>query len=110
MASQRQIDANRRNAQRSTGPKTQAGRERSRLNALKHGLSRKLPTPASASPLILPLTQATAGEGGHDPEVLARAEHIAVESLTFSPSVTSALNTWRKPQTHALRPRSPSRA
>ena len=83
MASQRQIDANRRNAQKSTGPKTQPGRERSRLNALKHGLSRKRPTPAPASPLILPLAQAMAGEGMHAPEVLALAEHIAVESLTL---------------------------
>ena len=32
------IEANRRNAQKSTGPKTQAGKEKSKLNALKHGL------------------------------------------------------------------------
>jgi hypothetical protein len=37
MASQAQIDANRRNAQRSTGPKTEAGRARAKLNALKDG-------------------------------------------------------------------------
>ncbi len=42
MASQRQIEANRRNAQKSTGPKTQAGKARSRLNARKHGLSPSL--------------------------------------------------------------------
>ena len=39
MASERQIEANRRNALKSTGPKTEAGREESRKNALKHGLS-----------------------------------------------------------------------
>jgi hypothetical protein len=38
MASQRQIEANRRNAQNSTGPRTEAGKERSKRNALKHGL------------------------------------------------------------------------
>ncbi len=36
-------EINRRNAQRSTGPKTQAGKERSRFNALKHGCRAKLP-------------------------------------------------------------------
>jgi hypothetical protein len=36
MASQRQIDSNRRNSARSTGPKSDLGRSRSRLNATKH--------------------------------------------------------------------------
>jgi hypothetical protein len=39
MATQRQIDANRKNAKRSTGPATEAGRARSSRNALKHGLT-----------------------------------------------------------------------
>ncbi len=38
-ASEAQILANRRNAQLSTGPKTSEGKERSRANALKHGLT-----------------------------------------------------------------------
>ena len=40
MASQRQIEANRCNAQRSTGPKTIVGKANSSRNALCHGLSR----------------------------------------------------------------------
>ena len=38
MTSERKIEANRRNAQRSTGPKTEEGKDKVRLNALKHGL------------------------------------------------------------------------
>jgi hypothetical protein len=41
MASDKQIEANRRNAQLSTGPKTEAGKARSALNALKHGMRSK---------------------------------------------------------------------
>ncbi len=37
------IEANRRNAQKSTGPRTQAGKERSRFNAVKHGQRATLP-------------------------------------------------------------------
>jgi hypothetical protein len=41
MASQSQIDANRRNAQKSTGPRTQEGKAKSRRNGLQHGLTAK---------------------------------------------------------------------
>jgi hypothetical protein len=39
MVTKRQIEANRQNAKRSTGPITVAGRAQSRKNALKHGLT-----------------------------------------------------------------------
>ncbi len=42
MASQAQIDANRRNSTRSSGP-SEAGKARSRLNAVKHGMAAQLP-------------------------------------------------------------------
>ena len=39
MASQKQIEANRRNAQRSTGPVTDLGKGVAKFNALKHGMT-----------------------------------------------------------------------
>ena len=46
MATAAQIDANRRNAQKSTGPRTEEGKNRSRMNSLDHG--------GRASILVLP--------------------------------------------------------
>ena len=42
MASPAQLEANRRNAKKSTGPKTPEGRAAVRLNGLKHGLTSKI--------------------------------------------------------------------
>ena len=39
MTSYRQVEANRRNALKSTGPKTEAGKQASRCNAVRHGLT-----------------------------------------------------------------------
>jgi hypothetical protein len=56
MTSEKQIAANRANAQRSTGPKTEVGKVRSRRNAWKHGLTAQAIT--------------IAGEDPHDFEIL----------------------------------------
>ena len=42
MATERQIAANRRNARKSTGPKSTSGRKTSSQNALRHGLARRI--------------------------------------------------------------------
>ena len=52
MTSPKRIDANRRNARRSTGPKSDAGRKRASLNGLKHGLT--------AQTVLLPFEDRTA--------------------------------------------------
>ncbi|MBM1172036.1 hypothetical protein [Microvirga arabica] len=81
MRSPKQIAASRVNAQRSTGPRSAAGRARSRLNALKHGLSK----PASAHPElqreINQLAGVLAGEAQHDPVVLVRAVRVAEAAI-----------------------------
>ena len=41
MITERKAEANRLNAQKSTGPKTEAGKERSKVNAVTHGLTRE---------------------------------------------------------------------
>jgi hypothetical protein len=50
MTSFRQIEANRRNALRSTGPKTGEGKQRASQNAVRHGLT--------AETVIIPLEDA----------------------------------------------------
>ena len=57
-----QIEANRRNAQLSTGPRTEAGKKASALNALRHGLSSRV--------VVLP-TEDLAAYGRFSDEFLA---------------------------------------
>src|SRR5580692_3439463 len=44
MTSEKQIEANRRNAQHSTGARTEAGRRHSRMNAMRHNLTGQVTT------------------------------------------------------------------
>jgi hypothetical protein len=46
MTSYRQVEANRRNALESTGPKTEAGKRASRRNAVRHGLTAETVIPS----------------------------------------------------------------
>jgi len=57
--------ANRRNAQASTGPRTRAGKDRSRQNARKHGLTATDPNPLT-SVEIEHLAELIAGPGHTD--------------------------------------------
>jgi hypothetical protein len=60
MASNRQNEANRNNAKRSTGPKTEAGKSKSSNNARCHGLSR----PVIADETILIALKKAIGDVG----------------------------------------------
>jgi hypothetical protein len=77
MASEKQITANRANAQRSTGPRTWAGRARSSRNAYRHGLS----VPMQAVPqLVEKLAKALAGNTAGAIE-LGAADALAAAQL-----------------------------
>ena len=58
MTSEAKIAANRRNAQKSTGPRTVLGKARSRGNALRHGLSISVRSDPTASKDIAALAEA----------------------------------------------------
>ncbi|WP_141701773.1 hypothetical protein [Methyloceanibacter marginalis] len=70
MASSKQIAANKANAKKSTGPKTEAGKSCSSMNALTHGLTAK-------TVLIL-------GESGDSFEALRAALRRSISPLVPS--------------------------
>jgi hypothetical protein len=61
MASERQIAANRRNARKSTGPSTSAGKERASGNAYRHGLRSGRVTTAIDAKEVEELARSIAG-------------------------------------------------
>ena len=62
MASERKQQANRNNAMRSTGPRTERGKLRAKLNTLRHGLATK----QAALPEIERMAKAICGRGAVD--------------------------------------------
>jgi hypothetical protein len=82
MASERQIAANRRNAQKSTGPRSASGRKRSGQNALRHGLARPVSL-ADFEKQVEDLARQIS-EGSDDPATLALARIAAEAELELS--------------------------
>ena len=76
MTSAARIAANKRNARRSTGPKTHSGKTRSAKNALSHGFSLPIARDPILSAKAESLAQAIAGEDSGS-ERLAAARQIA---------------------------------
>jgi hypothetical protein len=80
MASDRQIAANRNNAKKSTGPRSEAGRGRLRLNALRHGLAVAIGTDPAFQDDIAQLAEALSGSIGMQ-NVSERARKAAEAEL-----------------------------
>jgi hypothetical protein len=76
MASKSQVEANRRNAARSTGPKTARGRSRSAQNARSHGLSIPIADDPAASREMKELAGVVAGDTA-DPRRREQADIFA---------------------------------
>ena len=74
MATEKQIAANRANAQKSTGPKTAAGRLKSSRNAYRHGLSLPLHLDIAASAKADAIARALADDQAGKEKLAAAAE------------------------------------
>jgi hypothetical protein len=78
--SERQLAANRRNARKSTGPKTRAGRKRASRNSYRHGLSVSITSSSAFAEQLEKLALKIAGDS-EDVIILERARAIAQAEL-----------------------------
>jgi hypothetical protein len=78
MATEKQIAANRDNARKSTGPRTEQGKRVSRMNALKHGIDAREEITCGESPLEL---HELAAEYDHEFQPVGLAERVLVDLL-----------------------------
>jgi hypothetical protein len=83
MASERQIAANRRNARKSTGPHSGAGRQRASRNAYRHGLTLNIGSSAAFAKQLDKLVRKIAGDT-EDAMLLERARAIAQAELDLA--------------------------
>jgi hypothetical protein len=88
MATEKQIAANRANAQKSTGPKTSAGRLKSSRNAYRHGLSLPLHLDGATSAKADALARALAQDQADEQKLAAAAEvaQAQLELLRIRPA------------------------
>src|SRR5262249_11462820 len=83
MASERQIAANRRNARKSTGPRSGAGKKRASGNAYRHGLTLSITSTAAYAKQLDKLARKIAGDT-KDAITLERAREIAQAELDLA--------------------------
>jgi hypothetical protein len=79
MASERQIAANRRNARKSAGPRSGAGKKRASRNAYRHGLTLSITSTAVVAKQVDKLVREIAGDT-EDAMLLERARAIWVRA------------------------------
>lgn len=93
MASDRQIAANRRNAQKSTGPATSAGKAVSRMNSYRHGLT--------AERVVGPGEDATLFDCFRD-EVSKHWQPVGIQECHQVEIISMRM--WRQRRAHLLEP------
>jgi hypothetical protein len=91
MTSKLKVETNRRNAKKSTGPKTDAGKAKLALNAVTHGLSAKPILDTKSQKKIDNLVIEFAGGDTNNPEVMTLA-HEAAEAQIMIERVKDARN------------------
>jgi hypothetical protein len=82
MSSEREIAANRRNARRSRGPRTAAGKSVASRNALRHGLAALVHRHPVPSVALEEFAQALCN-GDNDPALMAQARRIANNEMVL---------------------------
>jgi hypothetical protein len=97
MTSDRKAASNRKNAQKSTGPRSELGRRHSRRNALRHGLATAIGSDPSFSEDINVLAKALMeGRGEQDIGEFARqAAEAEMDLLRIRKLRASLFNTFR---------------
>ena len=115
MTSHNQFEANRQNAQKSTGPRTENGKRRSRLNALRHGLAAEtvveaLENPASYKKFQAAIVSHYAPQSPVEYELVLRLASLlwrlrratAIETGLFEIQVTRGHDSASKPVKSSL--------
>ncbi|TWB59225.1 hypothetical protein [Bradyrhizobium sacchari] len=99
MTSIRQIEANRSNAKRSTGPKTAGGKARSSRNALRHGLARSaISDAAEAANLAVAIASGLGPQVAPDAAMaLARSKLALLQIRSLRQAMLAALLTGPLP-------------
>ncbi len=93
MSTDRQIAANKKNARKSTGPRTPTGKARVSSNALKHGLTGK--------DVVLPNENAHEFESFRKDLLASLAPKGGLESILAKKIVADAWRLWRVPKLEA---------
>ena len=96
MTSPRKHAANRRNARKSTGPRSQPGKARAALNAVTHGLSGRPVFDATSQKAVETLARAFAGEDAGHPRVLELACQAAEAQIQFARVKEARSRVWEE--------------